>query len=105
MTRGRLAIVRLALALALLLPGCTRPLTTEECTALVEHYTELVARARNPKLEGSEVARLRRVARARLLADPEAAECSGSVSRRAYDCAMLAPNADELEKCLLPRPY
>ena len=90
-----------ALALALL-AGCQQRLSHHECELLVDRYTELLLRARNPDASPAERMRLQAEARARAARDPRFGSCGEHISRRAYECAMREANsADELERCLL----
>jgi hypothetical protein len=47
------------------------------------------------------VLRLQQEARRKAERDPAFHECSERVSRRSYDCAMQAKDANKLEQCLL----
>jgi hypothetical protein len=47
------------------------------------------------------VLRLQQEARKKAERDPAFAECSARVSRRTFDCAMSAANADVFEQCML----
>ena len=82
--------------------ACARPPTDAECLDLVERYAGKLLRANNPDLSEVEVERLQHEARARAEDDPMLGSCRHRVSRHDYDCAMRAPNPDEIEKCLLP---
>ncbi len=84
-----------------LLSGCGRSLEPSECNALLDHYTELLAHAKNPTLPDPEVERLQSQARSQAAADPEFSRCSAKVSRSQWECAMKAPSVDEVERCLL----
>ncbi len=94
--RGALILVAGVLASA-----CAEPLTTDECNALLERYTDLLVRSERPDVNPEELLRLRREARARAAAGREFAKCSTKVSRRQWDCAMSANAVDDLERCLL----
>lgn len=95
----------LGAALALtFLGGCDGPNETE-CVALVARYTELVAKSNAPRITPRDLATLKERAQERANSEAEVRKCRSQISRRGYDCAMASPNADEFEKCLLPRPY
>jgi hypothetical protein len=81
--------------------GCSRPLDADECNQLLDHYTELLVKSTNPTITEEEVLRLQRDARAKAAGDPEFSRCSAKVSRRQWECAMKAPTADDIERCLL----
>jgi len=83
------------------LGGCGKPPNTEECDALLDHYVELLVNSDRPGTNAGELHKLQVQARQKAAQDPEFLQCSKRVSRRAYDCAMNAPNADKLEQCLL----
>jgi hypothetical protein len=82
--------------------ACAQPPTDAECLDLVERYAGKLLRTNNPDLSEAEVMRLQHEARARAEDDPMLGRCRHRVSRRDYQCAMQAPNPDEMEKCLLP---
>lgn len=98
MSRAR---ARGALLLLLLGSGCGKRLQTSECEQLLDHYVELLLRDDRPKSSAGEVLRLQQEARKKAQRDPEFAECSSRVSRRSFECAMQAQDANRLEQCLL----
>jgi hypothetical protein len=89
------------LAGLLLLSACGRPPSPYECDALLEHYVELLVNSDRPGTNAAELHKLQLQAREKVKDDPEFRACSDRVSRRAYECAMSASNADVLEQCLL----
>jgi hypothetical protein len=84
-----------------LLGGCGKPPNHDECDALLDHYVELLVNSDRPGTNAGELHKLQLQARQKAVTDPEFGECTKRVSRRAFDCAMSAPNADKLEQCLL----
>jgi hypothetical protein len=84
-----------------LLSACGKPPSHYECDALLDHYVELLVNSDRPGTTAGELHKLQLQARQKAVSDPEFGECSKRVSRRAYDCAMSATNADKLEQCLL----
>lgn len=92
---------RFAALLGLLLAGCSKRLEAGECEALLDHYVELLLREDRPKSSASEVMRLQQEARRKAQRDPAFGECRARVSRRSFDCAMQAQDANRLEQCLL----
>ena len=91
-----------ALGAALLFAsGCGKRLDPSECQQLLDHYVELLLRDDRPKSSAGEVMRLQQEARKKAERDPAFAECRARVSRKSFDCAMDAQNADRLEQCLL----
>ncbi len=86
---------------ALLATGCGKRLEPSECQELLDHYVELLLRDDRPKSTAGEVLRLQQEARKKAQQDPAFAECSSRVSRRSFDCAMQAQDANRLEQCVL----
>jgi hypothetical protein len=99
MSRGRASWA--AALLLLLCIGCGRTVDSSECDSLLDHYVELLLRDDRPKSSAGEVLRLQQEARRKARNDPAFAECSSRVSRRSFDCAMKAEDANRLEQCLL----
>jgi hypothetical protein len=81
--------------------ACGKPPTHDECDALLDHYVELLVSSDRPGTSAADLHKLKLLAREKAKIDPEFAACSDRVSRRAFECAMSAPNADVLEQCLL----
>jgi hypothetical protein len=102
MRRGaaRLAVTLFACG-AVWLSACGKPPSHDECDALLDHYVELLVNSDRPGTNAGELHKLQLQARQKAVSDPEFGECQKRVSRRAYDCAMSAANADKLEQCLL----
>jgi hypothetical protein len=93
--------VALLISGLLFLSACGKPPTHDECDALLDHYVELLVGSDRPGTSAADLHKLKLLARDKAKIDPEFAACSERVSRRAFDCAMSAPNADVLEQCLL----
>ncbi len=89
------------LVLPPLLLGCSSPLEPQECDRLLDRYVELLLRDDRPKASAGEVLRLQQEARRKAGQDPAFGECRSRVSRRSFDCAMKADDANRLEQCLL----
>jgi hypothetical protein len=87
--------------LVLLLGGCGRRLEAAECDSLLAHYVELLLRDDRPGASAAELLRLQQDARRKAQRDPAFHECSDRVSRRDFECAMAAQDANKLEQCLL----
>jgi hypothetical protein len=81
--------------------GCSEPLSSEECSALLDHYVTLLAASDRPGSNDTEVLRLRAQAREKAARDPAFRRCSREVSRSKFECAIKADSADHLEQCLL----
>jgi hypothetical protein len=88
-------------ALLLALTACGRRLDTSECGQLLDHYVELLLRDDRPKSSAGEVLRVQQDARKKAQRDPAFLECPARVSRRKFECAMGAQDANRLEQCLL----
>jgi len=86
---------------AVLVSGCRRAPSSEECNQLLDHYVELLVNSDRPGTNAGELHKLQTLARQKATLDPAFAECSKRVSRSALECAMSATNADKLEQCLL----
>ncbi|MCA9629260.1 MAG: hypothetical protein KC766_16415 [Myxococcales bacterium] len=81
--------------------GCSQPIEQRECDQLLDRYTEFLMHDQEPDVAFEEVRRRQHEARAKASTSPEFATCSDRVTRRQYECAMQAPNADRLEQCLV----
>lgn len=81
--------------------GCSEPLSDDECTQLLDRYTEKVIDQARPSTSQSERSELIFETRQRAKFDPEFSKCSARVSRAEFECAMQAGNADQIERCLL----
>jgi hypothetical protein len=90
-----------ALLAALCLPGCSKPLSQNECGALLDRYTELLVRSDREGTSAGDLLKLQEAARERAKSDPDFKACSNRVSRREFECAMAAENVDRLEQCML----
>ena len=97
---SRLASILLA-SCALLAQGCQKRPSADECTALLDHYVELLVNSDRPGTNAAELHKLQLLARDKAKQDPEFGQCTERVSRRELECAMSASNADLLEQCLL----
>ena len=97
MTRSGARLV----AVLVLATGCSKRLAPSECQQLLDHYVELLLRDDRPKSSAGEILRLQQEARKKAERDPAFVQCSERVSRRSFDCAMDAQDANRLEQCLL----
>jgi hypothetical protein len=96
---GRRAMSTLA-ALGLQAIACRGKVTADECDTLVARYAQLVVTEKYPDASAERVAaeQARELGEAR--GDDAFKNCRSEVSRREFECAMAAPSADALEKCL-----
>jgi hypothetical protein len=88
------------LAAALAIGGCGRRATSAECDALLDRYVELLVRQEDPGAKESEIAQAKSAARAKAAVNPAFLRCTREVRQKDVACALAAPNADELEKCM-----
>ena len=86
---------------ATLVVGCRARLEESECQQLLDRYVELLLRDDRPKASAGEVLRLQQEARRKAAFDPAFGDCQSQVSRRSFECAMKADDANRLEQCLL----
>jgi len=97
-SHARVAVLSASLLVA---SGCSKSLNESECNSLLDHYVELLVRSDRPGTSANELLELEHQARLKAQGDPAFKQCSARVSRKAFDCAMEAGNADKLEQCLL----
>jgi hypothetical protein len=83
------------------MPACSEPLTPDECSQLLDKYTQLLVRQKNAAVTEEELVKARRDARSKAAASRDFSKCGTKLSRRQYRCAMSAPSVDEMERCLL----
>lgn len=81
--------------------GCSEPLSSEECNALLDHYVTVLAASDRPGTNDTELVRLRAQAREKAAKDPAFRRCAKEVARSKFECAMQASSADVVEQCLL----
>ena len=98
--RSPCAAASLLLPAALLASSCKPKITPAQCDALVDRYARLVVTEKRPDAgpEAIKVEQERERSEAR--GDDAFKNCTSEVSRAEFDCAMSAPTADALEKCL-----
>jgi hypothetical protein len=88
---------------ALALSACQKPLEHVECRRLLDRYTEMLVREEEPTATPERVAHT--LEQARRAADQdvrfEMAKCPERVPRRSFECAMIAPSVDAIERCLV----
>jgi hypothetical protein len=100
---GNFVVARLGplVFVGLSLSGCHKPLASDECNRLLDHYVELLVSSDRPGTSAVELVKLKKEARAKAAHDRSFLSCSSEVSRSQYDCAMGATTADKLEQCML----
>jgi hypothetical protein len=92
-----LPAVTIALAFA---AGCKPKATGEQCEQLLDRYAELVVTERFADAGASQIKAEREREKSEARGDDAFKNCSSEVSRTEFDCAMRAPSADAVEKCL-----
>jgi hypothetical protein len=74
--------------------------TRDQCMTLLLRQIELDARARYPSIHADAVAAHQRSIGLRLEAARSVASCQRQLTQTEVQCALGAPNVDELERCL-----
>ena len=72
-----------------------------ECEAMLDRYTEQLARAASPSPAPSAIASQKTEARALARESPAFEECPRRVSAEQAHCALSSDGADAFERCLL----
>lgn len=98
-------IVSLALLCALGAVACNRKATREECNQMLERYVDMTIEPNEGQnLTPAQIAAIRDMKKAIRKAEPHYGKvmnrCERELSRRQYDCAMKAGNANEWEACV-----
>ena len=94
------------LFIALTLVGttaCSDPLSTAECTVLLDRYTAELLRFRDPQVSQAVIVRRQHAARELARTDPvfEFDRCAVAVSRSQFHCAMSAKDVQTMDRCLM----
>ncbi len=84
-----------------LLVGCTKTLSADECSQLLDRYVTLLAVSDRPETTAEQRSQMHSQARELSKRDPDFGKCGKLVPRRKFDCAMKAPNTDLFEQCLM----
>jgi hypothetical protein len=90
----------LLLASGLLASSCKPKITPSQCDALVDRYAQLVVTEKLPDAGQATIKAEQERERSEARGDDAFKNCTSEVSRAEFDCAMRAPTADALEKCL-----
>jgi hypothetical protein len=97
------ALTRFALVLGAAvaaLPACKPKITPAQCETLVDRYAQLVVTEKLPDAGPQTIKAEQDRERGEARGDDAFKNCTSEVSRAEFDCAMHAPTADTLEKCL-----
>jgi hypothetical protein len=93
-------------ALALSLAACHEKIKPEECDTMLDRYIDMIVAAdpatKNlPPAQASAVREMKKaVKKAEASYMRVQSQCASEVTRKEYDCAMSAKNADEWEACI-----
>lgn len=97
---GLALIIAVTMAIAPAMGGCKKKVTQAQCEELLDRYATLVVSEKMkdapPEQLKAEQVRERDEARN----DDDFKNCTTELSTEDYTCAMKAPTADALEKCL-----
>jgi hypothetical protein len=80
--------------------GCKPKASASECDQLLERYAQLVVTARFADAGAEQIKTEREREKSEARGDDAFKNCSSEVSHAEFECAMSAPSADALEKCL-----
>jgi hypothetical protein len=80
--------------------GCKPKATGAQCDRLLERYAELVVTEHFADASADQVKTEREREKSEARGDDAFKNCSSEVSQAEFDCAMHAPSADAVEKCL-----
>ncbi|HWL84195.1 MAG TPA: hypothetical protein VNO21_00150 [Polyangiaceae bacterium] len=102
MARGFLALfgIWLFLISLLFLSGCKKKVDAEQCDQLIDRYATLVVRERFPDAPAEQIQREQARERDEARGDENFRSCVSEVTMQEFDCAMKAPSAASIEKCL-----
>jgi hypothetical protein len=99
--RGIITLATLATLCLPFLVGCSKPLSSDECSQLLDKYVVLLATSDRPEATAEQRNHMRQSAKELSNRDPQFGKCSKQISRRKYECAINAPNTDLFEQCLM----
>ncbi len=99
--RGIIGFRILLVAIAASASGCGKPLSTDECSLLLDRYVVLLSQSDRPEASAEERNHMRQRAKELAKRDPQFGTCAKHVSRKKFECAMNAPNTDLFEQCLM----
>jgi hypothetical protein len=80
--------------------GCKPKASASECDQLLDRYAELVVTERIADAGDDRIKAEREREKSEARGDDAFKNCSSEVSHAEFECAMRAPSADALEKCL-----
>ncbi len=100
LTARELAAAAVVVAAAALGTACKPKATAAQCDQLVERYAQLVVTERIADASPEQIRDEQQREKTEARGDDAFKNCSSEVSQLEFECAMRAPNADALEKCL-----
>jgi hypothetical protein len=80
--------------------GCKPKASGAQCDQLLERYAQLVVMERFADASADQIKTEREREKSEARGDDAFKNCSSEVSQPELECAMQAPSADALEKCL-----
>jgi hypothetical protein len=89
----------------LALAACNRKATREECNQMLDRYVDMtIEPSETTNLSEAQIGAIREMKKAIRKSEPQYSKvmgrCERELSRRTYDCAMKAGNANEWEACV-----
>ena len=97
---GYLAAVALAALTVTPAASCKPKASVSECDQLLDRYAQLVVTERFADAGADQIKAEREREKSEARGDDAFKNCSSEVSHAEFECAMRAPSADALEKCL-----
>ena len=88
------------MAAAIAVAGCKPKASATQCDQLLERYAELVVTEHFADAGAEQIKTEREREKSEARGDDAFKNCSSEVSQTEFDCAMRAPSADAVEKCL-----
>lgn len=80
--------------------GCKAKASATQCDQLLDRYAQLVVTERTADASAAQIRAERDREKSEARGDDAFKNCSSEVSQAEFECAMRAPTADALEKCL-----
>jgi hypothetical protein len=89
-----------ALALVVVLGGCKKKATPDQCDRLLERFAMLVVNEKHADASAAQVEAEQKRERDEAKRDEAFRNCPSEVSKHELDCAMSATTSDAVLKCL-----
>lgn len=94
------AVFVAAVAACTFAASCRPRASASQCDLLLDRYAQLVVSEKFRDASGEQIRVEQERERNEARADDAFKNCSSEVSKAEFECAMRAPSADALEKCL-----